>query len=293
MQHEPDVSALRIIDLEASAGSCPDGWVHRKCIPYAIIVQPTEGSYTVTSTTASVTIATGEVALVAAQEPVAFAHHAGAQGRMRSRWLHVKALYREAIDPCALSCTPSRIARPAATRIGGLLAVLTTITPSPPADGPGAQATRLGLAYQILGLALSAATAHPRREALLTATAQLGPLTAWLQARLHLPLTIADVAGAAGLSRSRLHAVVQEHLGCSPMAHLKELRLAAAARELLTSTATIADIADRSGFANPFHFSREFTRRYGMPPRLYRSQQRLSLGSDERRQSRREIPATR
>jgi len=270
---------LRITDLEAHAGICPDGWVHRKCIPYAIIVQPTDGSYTVTGADGGVTINRHEVALVAAQTPVAFAHHAGPSGRMASRWLHVKALYREAIDPCALYRSPTRITGTLASRIGSLLEELIALEVAPGNQALAVGSARLGVAYQVLGLALGSAQAHPRAAALLAATARLGPLTAWLNARLHQPLTIREVARGAGLSRSRLHAVCQEHLGCSPMVHLKELRLAAAARELLTGDDRVALVAERTGFVNPFHFSREFSRRYGMPPRHYRSRQRLGVGS--------------
>jgi transcriptional regulator GlxA family with amidase domain len=41
----------------------------------------------------------------------------------------------------------------------------------------------------------------------------------------------------------------------------------------------VAAISGSCGFANAFHFSREFSRRYGMPPRRYRDEQRLASGA--------------
>lgn len=270
-----ELEDIRITGLEVDGGEMEDGYIHRKTVPYAIIVQATEGSYVVTCPDGAVTIRSGEVGLVAADTPVAFAHHAARGGRMIARWAHVQALYREALDPCALYVTPHRIAGSTATRIGELLGELGGSV----GDALDVRIARIGIAYRLLGLAIGTAAAHPRASALLAAAARLGPLTSWMRENLHRPLTIDHVARAASLSRSRLHALFQEHLGVSPMAHLKELRLAAAAREILTTIDPLALVAERTGFANPFHFSREFTRRYGMPPRRYRDEQRLSFGS--------------
>ena len=54
---------LRLTRAEARAPEWRGGYVHRKCIPFAILVQPTRGSYVVTAERRRVEIATGEVAL--------------------------------------------------------------------------------------------------------------------------------------------------------------------------------------------------------------------------------------
>ena len=194
---------------------------------------------------------------------------------MRARWLHVQATYREAIDPCALYRTPHAITGAAAKRISGMFDELFTHE----TDDVPSHLFRIGIAYHVLGEALAAAPVNPRANQLVAAAARFGPLTAWLRSNLHRPLGIDDVVEAAKLSRSRLHTLFQQHLGRTPMEHLKELRLAHAARRLLTSGDTIAAVAEAVGFANQFHFSREFARRYGMPPRSYRDDQRLRSGA--------------
>jgi transcriptional regulator GlxA family with amidase domain len=49
------------------------------------------------------------------------------------------------------------------------------------------------------------------------------------------------------------------------------VRLSRAAEALVRSTATIAEIAHLTGFANPYHFSRRFRLTYGVAPGGYRS----------------------
>jgi AraC-like DNA-binding protein len=270
-----DEGDVRILSSESGQGTMRDGWVHRKSIPFAVIVQPTAGSYVLTGSEATARIATGEVGLVAADHPVAFAHHADGRGRMAARWLHIRAEYCHALDPCALHLTPHRITGAAAARIGDLLGEAGALA----GDGLPIRLARLGIAYRVLGLALGHAPAHPSAASLLAAAARLGPLSAWLRANLQRSLAIGDIARASRLSRSRLHAICQAHLGRSPMAHLKELRLSAAAQRLLTTPDPLAVIAEAVGFTNPFHFSREFTKRFGLPPSLYRDEQRLSAGA--------------
>ncbi len=63
------------------------------------------------------------------------------------------------------------------------------------------------------------------------------------------------------------------------MQWLKELRLAAAARRLLTSQERVVQVAEAVGFANAFHFSREFSHRYGVAPSAYRDQQSWGDGA--------------
>jgi AraC-like DNA-binding protein len=257
---------VRLARAEARENQWRGGYVHRKCIPFAILVQPLRGSYVVEAERRRVEIATGEVALVAADLPVAFDHRGE---RFAARWLHAQAVVAEAIDPCALKLTPHRIAGARARRIGELIGESIARGGDAPAD----RFARLGLAALALGEALADAPEHPRARERLAAATRFAPLDAWLRANLDRPLTIDDIAARARLSRSRLHALVGEHLGRTPMAWLKELRLTTAARRLLMGDDGVAEVAAACGFANPFHFSREFSRRYRVPPSRYRETQ--------------------
>lgn len=74
----------------------------------------------------------------------------------------------------------------------------------------------------------------------------------------------------AGLGRTAFGSAFKEAIGSSPAAWLMQRRLAEAHRLLTTSREPVAAIATRTGFGDPFHFSRCFRRRYGISPRQAR-----------------------
>ena len=96
-------------------------------------------------------------------------------------------------------------------------------------------------------------------------------------------VTVADVARAANLSVRALEAGFQRHVGTSPMAHVRQVRLARAHEELTRAepgTTTVTAVAQRWGFAHYGRFTAEYRRRYGCSPR-----QSLCGGGSNRPQS--------
>lgn len=78
--------------------------------------------------------------------------------------------------------------------------------------------------------------------------------------------TLADLARAAGMSRSKFAKMFQETLGMPPIEFVTRARLTQA-RELLVSTRMpVAGIAGRVGFASRSHFSRAFRNAFGTDP---------------------------
>ena len=86
------------------------------------------------------------------------------------------------------------------------------------------------------------------------------------------PVPIPAVAAGAGVSAGHLFRIFRAEFGCSPARALELVRLARAATLLQRSNATVAEIARRCGFANPYHFSRRFAGCFGLPPGAYRTQ---------------------
>lgn len=86
-------------------------------------------------------------------------------------------------------------------------------------------------------------------------------------ARTWTPGLLAEIGGVSpsALTR-RFHAAV----GTSPMSYVARWRLAMGADLLSSTDATIATIARRTGYANPFSFSAAFKRRHGVSPREFR-----------------------
>ena len=85
-------------------------------------------------------------------------------------------------------------------------------------------------------------------------------------------VTASDMAKVCHMSLSGFHRYFRRHTDASPINYLKRLRLNKAAQLLLSTDLTIAEVSDRTGFSNQFHFSREFKRVYRQSPAVYRSE---------------------
>lgn len=94
--------------------------------------------------------------------------------------------------------------------------------------------------------------------------------TIWREQGLQI-VAVEELAVAANVSSGHAHRLFREAYGCGPARALELVRLARAAVALQRSNATLSEVADRSGFANPYHFSRRFTATYGVPPGGFRS----------------------
>lgn len=86
------------------------------------------------------------------------------------------------------------------------------------------------------------------------------------------PWTVQSLGTHVGLSRAALARRFSKHVGESPLSYLTRWRLALAADLLAGSDLTLATIATRVGYANPFALSAAFKRVHGVPPSSYRTQ---------------------
>ena len=92
----------------------------------------------------------------------------------------------------------------------------------------------------------------------------------YMQQNLGLPITLADIADAAGLSAFHFVRMFREATGEPPRRYLTRLRLEAACRLLTRGRASITDIAFRCGFSSSAHLSAALRRHTGMSPTQYR-----------------------
>lgn len=84
------------------------------------------------------------------------------------------------------------------------------------------------------------------------------------------PLQLRELAKAASVSPEHLCRLFRAQMGTGPMETLRLLRLDMAVSLLARSNLTLAQIAQRCGFASPYHFSRKFREAYGQPPSVVR-----------------------
>ncbi|MEO3807948.1 AraC family transcriptional regulator [Sphaerisporangium sp. B11E5] len=86
------------------------------------------------------------------------------------------------------------------------------------------------------------------------------------------PITVADMAHAAGLSRAHFSHQFRRTFGETPHAYLLTRRLERAAALLRNTDHSVADICIAVGLQSIGSFTTSFTRTYGMPPTKYRAQ---------------------
>ena len=114
---------------------------------------------------------------------------------------------------------------------------------------------------------------------------RLDTLAGLVEADLAAPWTVEDMARRIGLSPSRLHALFRSERGASPQAWLAETRIRHAQAWLAASDASIAELAQRAGYADQSALTRAMRRLTGLTPAAYRKRRRLeqengSLGQD-------------
>ena len=91
------------------------------------------------------------------------------------------------------------------------------------------------------------------------------------------PWTVPELATVSGLSRAAFARSFQTALGQAPMQYVTDWRMTLARDHLRTGQATLAQVAEATGYATPYAFAAAFRRHHGQPPRLWGQQQRQQL----------------
>jgi len=94
----------------------------------------------------------------------------------------------------------------------------------------------------------------------LCATVEQNPRRNW---------SVKELAARTGLSRTRFWTYFKEVIGISPQDFIINVRLREVCVLLTNTKLTIKEIADRTGFSNPYYLSRLFRKRLGCPPSQY------------------------
>lgn len=103
-------------------------------------------------------------------------------------------------------------------------------------------------------------------------TVRIEQMLQYMQASYAEPITLADIAQAAGLSERECLRCFHRTIGDSPVQYLLKYRLMQGAALLRASpAASIAEVSAACGFDSPSYFSKQFRRFYQRPPREYRT----------------------
>ena len=91
---------------------------------------------------------------------------------------------------------------------------------------------------------------------------------------MHGNISLQLLADHAGVSIPELMYLFRKYSGKTPMKHITELRMVLAKNLLESSSLSIKEIAERSGYNNPLYFSSAFRKYTGIGPRDFRNQAR-------------------
>lgn len=91
-----------------------------------------------------------------------------------------------------------------------------------------------------------------------------------LRANFRGPVSIPELASRVGMSPSSLHKHFKAVTSTTPLQYVKELRLLEARRLLSEGGHTVSSAAYEVGYESPNQFSREYSRMFGVSPRMDR-----------------------
>ncbi|MDR3217477.1 MAG: AraC family transcriptional regulator [Dysgonamonadaceae bacterium] len=92
----------------------------------------------------------------------------------------------------------------------------------------------------------------------------------FMKEHLEKKITLHEIAGHVGYSKSRFSALFIEKTSYSPMSYYNQLKIQRACSFLQFSNLKIEEIAFRLGFYDPFHFSKAFKQEMEITPKEYR-----------------------
>jgi AraC-like DNA-binding protein len=268
-----DAAALRFLQA-GRADTFADGWVHSKTVPFTIIAQVIRGRYEVRCPAGSTLAEPGEAFLTGAGVPLTIVHHADPGGIMASRWVHLHFELYGSIDVTSLLDMPMKIGRSHEVDVSSVIEGLLALQQSGASSPLGEVARTQALAWQALAIIASVSPPKASTDAFLGGCERLAPVLAFIAGHLDETLTVEALAERAHLSTSRFHALFREHFGHTPMEYLKHRRLDESRHLLLATEEPLSAVAERVGFANQFHFSREFKAAFGTTPSAYRTAHR-------------------
>lgn len=101
---------------------------------------------------------------------------------------------------------------------------------------------------------------------------RIAPALRLMHSRPHHAWQLADLAGAAAMSRTVFSIYFKNVVGISPLAYLTEWRMRLAQHALRDSNSSVSAVAEATGYSSDSAFSTAFKRVTGLSPKSYREQ---------------------
>lgn len=90
-------------------------------------------------------------------------------------------------------------------------------------------------------------------------------------------ISVEDIADTCGLNRSYFGKIFKDAVGKTTQEFLMNYRMTKACELLKLTQLSVGDIGKAVGYDNPLHFSRAFKTVYGISPREWRNQNRITV----------------
>jgi AraC-like DNA-binding protein len=93
----------------------------------------------------------------------------------------------------------------------------------------------------------------------------------YMNKNLNLKLTLQQISSEAGYSPTYFTTLFKEETGYSPLSYFSHLKILKATEFLDHTKHKIKQISFSLGYADPYYFTKDFTKRMGLSPRQYRN----------------------
>lgn len=256
----------------------PDGFIQKdKVLPYITIVYPQSGCY-------DIQVEDGPFQHLEEQAgcyiTAPFLRHtivhrtAPGQPFMQPLWLRLSVLYNGVLDVTGWFQPPLFVkGEDAQPFIDAIRELCTIRDPSVTYDRPYSGKQTWDKAFQklrITGSVLENLLRISDFQAVDPETERIYPALARIGSHYGQHLSVEQLARECGMSVSTFYRVFSRIMSKSPMQYLNEYRLKQAAQMLMREGAVLSDIAERCGFCDEFHLSRNFKTYYNLSPREYK-----------------------
>lgn len=239
-----------------------DGFLHCKTLPLYIFAQAYEGFYEIEAGNEFAVCEEGGAFFTPPNVPLKIRHRVNAAtGVMRVRYIHFIAETETGLD--LFSGRKLQLALPAAACAAPaerLAALLKNDAP----DEFYRTAEILHLLSQLHAFTTPAGNAELPLE--------IEKLCNWIRRNAASAIRAEDLAGRAGMSRSKFFAQFRTVTGMTPGEFILRERIRHAAQLLLLHPSlSVKEAAEQCNFLTPYHFSRVFHRVMGEPPGRFRA----------------------
>ena len=93
----------------------------------------------------------------------------------------------------------------------------------------------------------------------------------YMNKNLNLKLTLQQISSEAGYSPTYFTTLFKQETGYSPLSYFSHLKILKATEFLDYTKSKVKEISFFLGYADPYYFTKDFTKRMGMSPRQYRN----------------------